>query len=62
MSSSFVPNEETDYIPVNILLTGGAGAFATERCGSGEWRGVVLSRRLRPRSPEFTGRMRDRKI
>lgn len=25
MSSSFVPNEEEDYIPKNILLTGGAG-------------------------------------
>jgi len=25
MSSSFVPDEETDYIPENILLTGGAG-------------------------------------
>ncbi len=28
MSSSFVPNDEADYIPCNILLTGGAGAFA----------------------------------
>ena len=28
MSSSFEPNEETDYIPQNILLTGGAGTFS----------------------------------
>ena len=27
MSSSFVPNEETDFIPENILLTGGAGKY-----------------------------------
>ncbi len=29
VESSFVPNEETDYIPRNILLTGGAGFIAS---------------------------------
>ena len=34
MSSSFVPDEENDYIPQNILLTGGAGKFVIEICDS----------------------------
>lgn len=29
VQSSFIPNEETDYIPRNILLTGGAGFIAS---------------------------------
>ena len=32
MSSSFVPNEETDFIPENILLTGGAGKYQCFIC------------------------------
>ena len=27
MTSTFIPNQETDYIPTNILLTGGAGTL-----------------------------------
>ena len=27
MTTTFVPNQETDYIPTNILLTGGAGTL-----------------------------------
>jgi len=30
MSSSFVPDGEKDFIPENILLTGGAGEFVSE--------------------------------
>ena len=29
MSSSVKVNEETDYVPQNILLTGGAGEFSS---------------------------------